>query len=576
MKLRYFALLFLAGLNHSCNVLDKEPIDIISDATVWRDENLADANLTHLYGVTNINGVFDLHSRLNVITDEARECFGWGSLLNTFTLGIITPDNISNRDYVGYWDYNVIRGYNEFLLNMKNSMLDEDFKNRRMAECRFLRALHYFNLAMRLGGVPIITEPQQMADGNLYPARNTEKEVYEFVRKELDEIIEVLPTSYGTADKGRVSRFAALALKSRAMLYAGSIARYGKMDLDGILGVPTEDADFYFEESYKASKRILAEGEFSLFKKYDDKSKNYQYLFLEKDNSEVIWAKKFTQKDLGHDYDYNNQPISYKPFVASCTNPTLEMVDAYEFVDGTPGSAINYNQEIDTKELYKNKDPRFHATILYNQAFWIDTPVETHYFTIKSDINTDKRDNSLSGRGKDVNNTAAGATQTGFCVKKYLKEERDIPEGGMSDTDFIIYRLGEVYLNLAEAAFELGGAERVEEARVAVNEIRKRAGMPEHTSIDLKKIRHERRIELAFEGIRFWDLRRWRTAHTQLTGVFHKLTAYYIKNRNTFGYLIENCQGNVERLFAEHHYYLPLERKHVTENPNLKQNPGYN
>ena len=250
------------------------------------------------------------------------------------------------------------------------------------------------------------------------------------------------------------------------------------------------------------------------------------------------------------------------------------MVDAYEFIDGASGSSINYNQEIDTKELYKNKDPRFHATILYNQTFWIDTPVETHYFTIKSNINTDKRDNSLSGRGKDVNNTAAGATQTGFCIKKYLTEERGISKG-KSDTDFIIYRLGEIYLNLAEAAFELGDTDRIEEARIAVNEIRKRAGMPEHAFIDLKKIRHERRIELAFEGIRFWDLRRWRTAHTQLTGVFHRLKAYYIKNRNTFGYLIENCQGNVKRVFAEHHYYLPLQRKYVTENSNLIQNPKY-
>ena len=104
MKLKYIKFAFFAILLNSCDVLNKEPIDIISDATVWKDENLADANLTHLYGVTNVNSVFDLHSRLNVITDEARECFGWGSLLNTFTQGIITPDNISNRDYIGYWD----------------------------------------------------------------------------------------------------------------------------------------------------------------------------------------------------------------------------------------------------------------------------------------------------------------------------------------------------------------------------------------------------------------------------------------------------------------------------------------
>ena len=146
MKLRYFVLLLLAGLTNSCNVLDKEPINIISDATVWNDENLADANLTHLYGVTNVNAMFDRQSRLSVITDEARTCFGWSNLLNTFTLGVITPDNISDDTYVGMWDYDVIRGYNEFLLNMKNSTLDENFKNRRMAECRFLRALWFLTI----------------------------------------------------------------------------------------------------------------------------------------------------------------------------------------------------------------------------------------------------------------------------------------------------------------------------------------------------------------------------------------------------------------------------------------------
>lgn len=573
MKFKYIKFIFVAFMLNACDVLDKEPIDIISDAAVWKDENLADATLTHLYGVTNVNWVFDLHSRLNVITDEARESFSWGTLLNVYTQGIITPDNIWNPDYVGYWNYDIIRGYNEFLQNMENSQLSESFKSQRMAECRFLRALHYYNLVIRLGGVPIITHPQQYGGENIYPDRNTEKEVYEFIRKELDEIIEILPTSYDNANKGRISRFTALALKSRAMLYAGCIARYSTIDLDGILGVPASDSDFYFEESYKASKRIIAEGGFSLFEKYGDKSKNYQYIFLEKDNSEVIWAKKFTSKDFGHDYDYYNQPMSYKPFVASCTNPTLEMVDAYEFIDGTPGNTINYDQEIDTKELYANKDPRFHATILYNQAFWIDKPVETHYFTIDSDIATDKRDNSISGRGKDVNETTDGGTQTGFCVKKYLKEERGIAGGGLSDTDFIIFRLGEIYLNLAEAAFELN---RVDEAKDAVNKIRVRASMPEHNTIDMDKIRHERRIELAFEGIRFWDLRRWRTAHIHLTGAFHKLTAYYIKERKVYGYIIENCQGDVKRLFAKHHYYVPFERRFTTENPNIIQNPIYN
>jgi len=574
---KYILILFLLAGFYSCeDVLEKEPLGIISDSQVWSDESLVDAYLAHLYNVTNFNDLFgDFQSRNVVVTDEARTCFGWSTLLNIFTLGVINPDNIWNRDYMGYWDYNVIRGYNEFLQKISGAELSAGFVEQRAAEVRFLRAFHYYNLAMRLGGVPIITEPQDIDDPDIFVSRDTELDVYEFVLSELDDVISVLPESYGASDHARVSKYTALALKSRAMLYAGSIAKYGTLQLDGILGVPSSEANRFFQESYNASKTVIESGKFSLFNKYPgDKVKNYQMLFLEENNNEIIFAKKYAGNDFGHDFDYNNQPISYKPFVASVINPTLEMVDSYEFIDGSPGSSINYDQEIATTELYKNKDPRFHASILYNGAPWLGDTVRTYYFTIDSNINSDPRDNSLAGRGKDVNNNPnAGATQTGFCIKKHLKMEKDIPIGNQSDTDFAIFRLGEMYLNLAEAAFELN---KPGEALSAVNEIRDRAGMPEHSAIDMAKIRNERKIELAFEGIRFWDVRRWRTAHEDLSGVFHKLTTYYIKSRGTYGYLIQNCQGNRVRSFLEAHYYLPLERKHISENPNLVQNPGYN
>ena len=200
---------------------------------------------------------------------------------------------------------------------------------------------------------------------------------------------------------------------------------------------------------------------------------------------------------------------------------------------------------------------------------------QTHYFTIKSNINTDKRDNSLSGRGKDVNNTAAGATQTGFCIKKYLTEERGISKG-KSDTDFIIYRLGEIYLNLAEAAFELGDTDRIEEARIAVNEIRKRAGMPEHAFIDLEKIRHERRIELAFEGIRYWDLLRWKLAETVLVGEvwgapYPKSTTY--AGSTKFVDPTGHCRWYVGRRDfrnpQDYKWPIPLSEQNI--NPNLRE-----
>ena len=254
-KQLYFSLLVF--LFSACNVLDKEPIDIISDAQVWEDQDLVDANLTQLYHITNFNTIFNYQNNLNVITDEARTCFGWSSLLNTYTLGVINPDNIGDRTFVGYWEYNYVRQYNEFLEKITQSTtLPAEFIERRVAEVRFLRAFHYYNLVMRNGGVPIITKPQQRTDEDLYPQRNSEKEVYEFIRKELDDIIKVLPESYDAANKGRISKYTALALKSRAMLYAASIAQNGEIQLDGLLGVPTTDAKPRITNSFSSRKTI--------------------------------------------------------------------------------------------------------------------------------------------------------------------------------------------------------------------------------------------------------------------------------------------------------------------------------
>ena len=166
-----------------------------------------------------------------------------------------------------------------------------------------------------------------------------------------------------------------------------------------------------------------------------------------------------------------------------------------------------------------------------------------------------------------------GQHKQASLIKKFLNEKRGMVAGD-SGQDYIIFRLGEIYLNLAEAAYQLGGKEP--EALSALNTIRKRAGVPDRTAITMNNIKHERRIELAFEGFRMWDARRWRDAVTAFSGVFHKLTAYYITSKGTFGYLIENCQGTSVRVFRDEHYYNPIAQERIFENSNLVQNPGYN
>jgi hypothetical protein len=507
------------------------------------------------------------------LTDEARTCIGWSDALNTFPLGILNPANCDDDNYLANWAYVSIRAYNDFLKNIETASVSADYKKQRSAEVRYLRAWAYFSMAIRYGGIPLIKEPQAL-DDDLKVSRNKEDEIYEFVRTELNDIIAILPESNTGANQWRVNKYVALALKSRAMLHAASIAKYGTEKLNGLVGVPASKATQYFQESYDASKLILAAvpTRYSLYNKYADKVKNYQYLFLEENNSEIIFCKKFVPFDKGHNLDIDWQPILYKSTIASIVNPTLEMIDEYEFADGTPGSTINYNQLIYTKTLYKNKEPRFHASILYNKCYWVDDTISTHYFTVQNSL-ADTRKKTAAFIGKHVNDREAGATQTGFLIKKFLNEKRGMVAGD-SGQDFIIFRLGEIYLNLAEAAFQLGGKDP--EALAALNTIRNRAGVPNKTAITMKVIKHERKIELAFEGFRMWDARRWREATTAFSGVFHKLTAYFITSKGTYGYLIENCQGTAVRVFREEHYYNPIAQERIFENSNLLQNPGYN
>lgn len=573
---KLFIIFSLAILATACEqVVDKEPLDMISDAQVWSDPALIDANLTNLYNATNVfvPWSYQVHAPVVTLTDEARTCIGWSDALVTFPLGILNPSNCDDDNYVSNWSYNNIRNYNEFLQKIQDGNVSDEYKIEKSAEVRYLRAWTYFNMAIRYGGVPLITEPQSLED-DLFVYRNTEDEIYDFVRTELDDIINILPESNTGADQWRVNKYVALALKSRAMLHAASIAKYGEIKLEGLVGVPAEKADFYFQESYNASKEILEQGNYELFRKYSDKAKNYQHIFLDEDNSEIIFCKKFVEYDKGHSLDRDWQPILYKSTIASIINPTLEMVDEYEFADGRPGTAIDYNQEIDTRKLYQDKEPRFHASILYNKAFWIDDTIQTYYFTVQNSL-ADPHKTGTAFRGKHVNDREAGATQTGFYIKKFLNEKSGmaVDESGQ---DYIIFRLAEIYLNFAEAACQIGGADKETEALNALNEIRNRAGVPPRTEINMEYIKHERKIELAFEGFRMWDARRWRDAVNDFSGVFHKMTAYWISSRATFGYLIENCQGSAVRVFLEPHYYNPIAQERIFENPNLVQNPGYN
>ncbi|MFB2119494.1 RagB/SusD family nutrient uptake outer membrane protein [Parapedobacter sp. 2B3] len=598
MKRYLLTCLAIGGTLLSCqkNVLDKVPLDIISDGQVWGDQVLIDAYLTQAYAQTYIflnetggndwdtGGSWAAPFAINHISDEGRT--NWpsvaGSLGYYYKLGGLTVGG----GLLEWWEssYRVIRILNEFIDKMATATVEDSFRKQRLAEARFIRAFNYFAMVKRYGGVPLITKPQQVDDPHeeLYPKRASEQAIYDFILSEMDAIVPDLPTQAVGGNYGRPSLYAALALKSRAALYAASIADYGQVQLDGLLGIPATMAIGYYQQAYDAAVKIILDNRFSLYDEDADKVTNFRNLFIKKNNAEVIFVcpHTFTDRDRGGNgwsYDFFQTPPPNAWGAGNVDAPYLEMAEAFEKVDGTPGTLDRnaIQQGLWTaEELWQDREPRFFATIYTLNTAWKGTRLDWHNGLITSD-GTLLADGSYQGVLAKGNQQVDGSFGTGFGVMKYLDESKNnLGERGTSGTDWIIFRYGEVLLNFAEAAYALGINE---EALLAINTIRQRAGVAQHSSIDLAKIKHERKVELAYEGHRYWDLRRWRTAVTDLTGGFSGLR--YILDYTTGRYRIEvvdHIDGTVTPpLFRPENYYLPITPGRIGQNANLVENPGY-
>lgn len=257
--------------------------------------------------------------------------------------------------------------------------------------------------------------------------------------------------------------------------------------------------------------------------------------------------------------------------------PYLEMVEAFEHIDGTSGilDRMQIQQGLwTTDELWANKDPRFFATIYTQNTAWKGTMVDYHN-GLRLPDGTIQNDGSYQGVLALGTQSVDNGFGTGFGIMKYLDEGNNTLQfPGISSTDYLVFRYGEVLLNLAEAAFELG---ETGEALGAVNEIRERAGIAPLESIDRDKIRHERKVELAFEGHRYWDVRRWRIAVDVLSKPNSGLR--YILDYETGKYrlqVLDNVDGTgTSPNFYEHNYYFPITLSRTGNNPNLQENPGY-
>ena len=568
-------LLMLPGCGEDFFSLDKEPQDMISGSAVFKDKILVEAYIAQIYhqipwhyGAINTPSNWILIEGMGAVA----RCFAYWQTPASFPLEVIDETGAGAIDY---WPYNNIRYANEFIIGMEQSDFEQDFIDHRVAETRFLRAYMYFQMVIRFGGVPILTEPQPVdaPAEELNVPRNSEKEVYDFIASEMDAIIPILDED---TEAGRVNKFTAIALKSKAMLFAASVAQFdGTQQLNGLLGIPSGEAASYWQASYDASWDIISTGPYSLYNKIQgDPAENYAQLFVDENNPERIFVEVYDPSMAkGQSWGVGAVPFEFRQTWGSNFCPFLNIVEEYEYADGSPGTIdrdlIDSDHLFDIDSIFRNRDPRFLATIFFPESDWQGGKVYFHRRTVVG------ADTITSGKVDGEWPAAAGRRNwinTGLLVRKRMDESEIGPLRETSDEDYIVFRYGEILLNFAEAAFYL---DRTAEALEYVNMIRDRAGMPLLGSITEEAIRHERIVELVFEENRYWDLRRWRTAQEFIDGMRTKGLEYtYYYNEDKYDLILKKGDPS-SRTFQDRHYYLPLGVSRIADNPKLVENPGY-
>ena len=515
------AVVVSAFMAASCDsMFDIKPSTYIPAEDVWSDPAVVNSVLAQLY--SNIqyeeykycgDAFFDFGPRtLALWSDEA-------------IVGFNPADGLGSMDaYIGddwfytYGDtYKAIRNCNTFLRQMGSAAIDESEKDAIEGEVRFIRAFHYFTLVKRLGGVPLITEVQEYNEDteltDLQVPRDKEEVIWEFIRSECFDIAEnKLPATRDAANRNRVTKYAAWALASRACVYAASIAKYGTLDEAHFVGVPKDKANWWWEQAVTASNKIIEDNMYYL-EGYDLTDRqaridNYYSFFLDESNSEYIWFRAYMEPDLVHNYTKMCAPYSFRKGFGygGSEEPNLEFVEAFEYVDDFDGTlkvertvAINRTERIQYDNLidiFENKDPRLFATVGLPGDKYQDGILEirrgvsnggqipdvgSSNYPGNMEVKIKLADgNEITGIGKDGPYEQNEPTKTGFYLRKFVVEDQ--VDYDKCTNPWPVFRLAEIYLNLAEALTELG---RESEALVALNMTRHRAGIHEITMSDV-------------------------------------------------------------------------------------------
>ena len=423
-------------------------------------------------------------------------------------------------------------------------------------EARFLRAFYYFELLKRYGGVPLITRTLSEADIPTTKRASLEQCI-QFITEECDSAAANLPLSYATGELGRATRGAALALKARTLLYVASdlfntTTWAGSYSMPELISLPIGSRDTRWKAAADAAKSLidLAGTGYAL-------ATNYKGLFNTNNSPEIIFARSNAASSTFESFNF---PIGFDRG-QSGTNPTSDLVDAYEVkTSATTSVPFDWNNPVFAAAPYANRDPRLGFSIVVNNSNFSTISGITRAVQIWE-----------GGRdGKPIPN----ATKTGYYLRKYVNEGVNLTTSTSAVHTWIYMRLAEVYLNYAEALNEYAPGNA--DIKIYVDRVRARGGvvMPAlpaglSQSQMRDRIRNERRIELAFEDYRSWDVRRWMIA-PQTIGVPINGLRVISTGTNMFTYTVQQVEN---RIFQPKMYLFPIPQNELSVSPGLVQNP---
>lgn len=571
----------LSACRKGADLLDKTETTDLNKQKTFSDSTLTHEFLTGLYADVAFNWEYrkypSTRSGNSDVSDDAISASINNGAIHPIVSGTLSP--MSNSPYTTSWSvpYKSIRLANVFLANVSRSPLSVNKIKRLTAEARFLRAWYYACLLRYFGGIPIIGDEVIDVNHEFNEKRSTYEETVNYIVYELNAAAVDLPTGYTGNDFGRATKGAALALKSRVLLYAASpLFNGGNIGVE--LGAGAEKIALAGYPGYDKNRWLLAQQaafevmDMHMYDLYEapDAATNppgysFSRMFLKRMNNEYIMQYNLPlNRDLEADFFAPSRNSSLRSM------PTHNLAKSFGMINGK--AITESGSTYDPAKPFINRDPRFNYTIAYNGTMWYDGTTST-----KKPVYT------YVGAALDGFNNRQ--YHTGYFWRKMQEENTAWNGGSQTERCLPIIRYAEILLSYAEASNELNETDK---AYDQLKLIRKRAGilpgidglygLKDNMTVQEMRIalQNERRAELAFEEHRFWDVRRWKIAEQVLNGLQLEALKITMVSTNVYTYeVLPINHANSKLKFLKANYLFPIDQIEIDKNRGLIQNPGY-